>query len=154
MKHALMLLLKLRDFFCSPVFHGSIACLGGTIGAAGWILGASWQLERAGLRPIAIDVLWCAAGVLLVGGVMWCLWLIQRKINVFALIQVLLGASCVFGVAALGIMGNQGVVAFAVDASGQYSEAFAYAAPAALLAIMACLWLPPIRKGMQKSVMM
>lgn len=147
----LMLLLKLRDFLLSPIFSISMTFLGGTLGAAGWILGASLQLELAGYHSDAVSVLWCAVGVFVIGCLMWCRFLIVRTINQFVLIEVLLGASFAFGVAALWIMRNNGVVAFAVNASGKFSEAFAYAAPVTILVMMACLWLPPIRSHLQQT---
>jgi hypothetical protein len=52
----------------------SVGFLGGTLGAAGWILAASQELAWAGYRVDATLVFLCAAGVLLTGGTMWCLW--------------------------------------------------------------------------------
>jgi hypothetical protein len=130
---------------------GTLGFIGGTIGAAGWILGASEELAWAGYVTEASLVLLCAAGVLLTGGIMWCLWLAGRSLNPFVLIQALLGASFTFGVLALYTMRIRGVVAFAIDSSGRYPEGLAYAAPIALLAIMACLWCTPIRKRLHRT---
>jgi hypothetical protein len=130
---------------------GTLGFIGGTLGAAGWILGASEQLARAGYGTEAALVLLCAAGVLLTGGILWCWWLAGRRLNLFVLIQALLGASFTFGILALYTLRIRGVVAIAIDASGSYPDGLAYAAPIALLAIMAGLWCTPIRKRLHRT---
>jgi len=130
---------------------GTLGFLGGTVGAAGWILGAGEELAAAGYGTEATLVLLCAAGVLLTGGILWSLWLAGRNLSSFVLVLALLGASFTFGVLALYIMQTKGVVAFAIDSSGGYPEWLAYAAPIALLAIMACLWCTPIRERLQRA---
>jgi len=129
----------------------SIAFIGATYGAAGWILGAGEQLASAGHGTDAALVRLCAAGVLLSGGIMWVLWLAGRRLNLFVVIELLLGASFTFGLLALWIMRVRGVVALAIDSSGGYPEGLAYAAPIALLAIMAILCWSPIRKRLQRT---
>jgi len=131
-------------------FWISLVWIGISFGAAGWILGASEELVWAGLGVDAAYVLLCAAGVLLTGGILWWLTLVGRRLSLWIAMEVLLGASFVFGVSALWIMRLRGVVAFAVDSSGRYPEGLAYAAPVAVLAIMAVLWCPPVRKRLQR----
>jgi len=135
----------------SKTFCASLSLIGGTLGAAGWILGASGELAWAGRVTESALVLLCAVGVLLTGGAMWLLWRTGRSLNALVVINVLLGASIVFGVLALWIMRSRGVVAFAVDSEGNYPEWMAYAAPVALLAIMGITWFPPIRRRLQRT---
>jgi hypothetical protein len=131
-------------------FLTSLGFLGGTFGAAGWILAASQELAWAGCGTEAALVLLCATGVLLSGGALWCLWLAGRRLNLFVVIELLLGASFAFGVLAVWIMRMRGVTAFAIDSSGKYPKGLAYAAPAILIVITACLWFTPIRKRLQR----
>lgn len=91
-----------------------------TTGAAGWILGAGCNLLRSDHAEVARPVFLCASGVLLIGGILWSLWLAGRRLHLFALIQMLPGASVVLGMAAIWIMRARGVVRFAVDPSGDY----------------------------------
>jgi hypothetical protein len=132
-------------------FVVSLAILGATAGTGGWIYGASEELASGGRGADATLVLLCAAGVWLTGGVLWLLWLAGLRLNLLVVMNVLLGASSVFGVLALWIMRWRGVVAFAIDSSGKYPEWLAYAAPVALLAVMAMTWYPPIRKRLQRT---
>ena len=129
----------------------SLSLIGGTLGAAGWILGASSELTWAGQVTEAALVLLCAVGVLLTGGAMWLLWWWGRSLNALVVIDVLLAASFAFGVLALWIMRSRGVVAFAIDSDGNYPEWLAYAAPVVLLAFMAITWYPPIRRRLQQT---
>jgi hypothetical protein len=129
----------------------SAAMFGATVGAAGWIYGASEELAEAGHGAEAALVLWCAAGVWLTGGLLWLLWLCGCKLNLLIAMNVLFGASFVFGVLALWIMRAHGVAAFAIDSAGKYPEWLAYVAPAALLACWALTWYPRIRKRLQNT---
>jgi hypothetical protein len=139
------------NVFASKTFVVSEIFLGGTLGAAGWILGASEELASAGSSTDANIVRLCAGGVFLVGGVMWLLWLTGRRLNVLLVVEILLGASFIFGTAALGIMQSRGVLALAVDSSGKYPEWLAYSAPVAILAIMAIILIPPIRRSLRRT---
>jgi hypothetical protein len=129
----------------------SLAWLGGTVGAAGWILGAADELAWAGRGTDAAYVFLCAAGVLLTGGTLWLLWLAGCRLSLLVVTEALLAASFTFGVLALWIMHKRDVVALAIDSSGRCPEELAYAAPAAVLAVMAILCCPPIRKWLQRT---
>jgi len=141
------------NFWQSRKFEGSLIFLGSTTGAAGWIFGARENLAEAGRSEDAALVLWCAAGVLLTGGILWLLWLIGRRLSVLVVMDVLLGASFAFGVLALWIIQSRGVLAIAVNSAGKYPEWLAWAAPIAVFAIMASTWLPPIRRRLQRTKM-
>ena len=129
----------------------SLGFVGGTVGAAGWILGAAQELASGGHATDATLVLLCAAGVLLTGGMMWSLWLAGNRLDLFVLVETLLGSSLVFGILSLWIMHARGVFAFAVDSSGVYSEWFAYAAPVFVFALMAVLCYPGIRRWLRRK---
>jgi hypothetical protein len=141
-----------------------IALLGGSIGAAGWILGAVDELvaEKAGLLDIGVVVL-CALGVLLTGFVLWRSYVAGRRLSTFWMIEALLGASFVFGMLAVCWMDARGVLAFATSAQADHGQPgnqiwealarhtparFAYAAPVILLAMMALVCWHPLRRRM------
>jgi hypothetical protein len=137
---------------------------GGTAGAAGWIFGADLNLACAppGLvSPLDIGVvLACALGVMLVGFVIWRMYLSGRRLSALIVAETLLGASFVFGTLAVCWMHARGVVALAVagvEDSGQPGalllqqlipprNEFAYAAPLLILVMMAVIWWPPLRR--------
>ena len=140
----------MQNIWCNKRIWVSVGLIGATFGAAGWILGASTGLAIAGYGTDAVLVFSCAVGVLLSGVIIWSFWLAGRGLNAFVLMEALLGASLASGLLALWIMRVRGVVAFAVDPAGRHPEELAYVAPIALLAIMAILWLAPIRKRLQR----
>jgi hypothetical protein len=139
------------NFWTSRTFEVSAIMLGATGGAAGWILGARQNLAAAGRDADAAIVFWCTAGVFLTGGVLWLLWVAGRRLSLLVVMDVLLGASLVFGVLALWIMHARGVLALALDPSGKYPEWLAWAAPVLVLAFLAGTWYPPIRRWFQRT---
>jgi hypothetical protein len=143
-----------------------VAFFGGTLGAAGWIFGAAIELMGAPQKPAGIDVdiqmvLLCAAGVVLCGCFLGCLSLAGLRLSRFFVCETLLGASFVFGTAAIVWMHARGVLTLAVRGDGfrgqpgnEIWEAMgrhvrpemAYAAPALILGLMAAAWWPPARR--------
>jgi hypothetical protein len=122
---------------------GITACLaGGTVGAAGWILGAAEALTGVD----AIVVLLAACGVLLTGLAVWCLYLAGRRMSLFFIVQCLLGSSLVFGMFAIVWMHVRGVLAIALDANQRYPAVLGYAAPLVLFVFLAATWWPATRK--------
>ena len=74
----------------------ALALFGGTLGAAGWILGAAFELRAAPAQPagIGLDILvalLCAFGVMLTGVVVWLLYLSGRRLSGFFVIETLRG---------------------------------------------------------------
>ena len=67
------------------------------------------------------------------------------------LCKTLLGSSLVFGILSLWIMHARGVVAFAVDSSGAYSEWFSYAAPVFVSALLVVMCYPGIRRWLHRK---
>jgi hypothetical protein len=126
----------------------SIAIIGGTAGAAGWIYGAAENLAQAGCRGEAQLALFCDGGVILTGGILWLLWLAGCRLSVPLITDILLGASFVFGVLAIWIMHLHGVLVLALDPSGKYPEWLAWLAPIVLLVIIAITRYPPAHKWM------
>jgi hypothetical protein len=144
----------------------TLALFGGTVGAAGWILGAALELTAAPVQPagILLDivvVLLCAVGVMLTGVFIWGLYLSGRRLCGFFMIESLLGTSLVFGIVAVGWMHARGVLALAVAGHGGHGQPgneiweaigrhapqeLAYAVPLILLGLMAAIWWPPFRK--------
>jgi hypothetical protein len=146
----------------------TLALFGGTVGAAGWILGAALELAAAPVQPagILLDivvVLLCAVGVMLTGVFIGGLYLSGRRLSGFFMIESLLGTSLVFGIVAVGWMHARGVLALAVAGHGGHGQPgneiweaigrhappeLAYAAPLILLGMMTAIWWPPLRKRM------
>jgi hypothetical protein len=142
------------------------ALFGGSLGAAGWIFGAALELRGAPQKPAGIDldiqvVLLCAAGVVLCGFVLGCLSLAGLRLSTFLVWETLLGASFVFGTAAIVWMQARGVLTLAVrgyafrgqpgneiwEAIGRHVRPeLAYAAPVIILGLMAVAWWPPARR--------
>jgi hypothetical protein len=134
-------------FFSRALRSKTLGVLVGVpIGAAGWIVGAAWNLDKGGRFVDSVLVWICALGVLRVGLVFWLVWMTGRRLSIFVVVQVLLGASALFGSVALYIVRERGLVGFAVDPSGRYPEALAYAAPLCILVFMATVYWPPIRR--------
>jgi len=143
---------------------GFIGLLGGAVGAAGWIFGMAFGLVRQAAkvqpRPVGIDddisvVFSCAVAVLLAGIVLSIVSLSDLRLGLVFQVEVLLGASLVFGTFALVWMDVHGVLSLAVlgnaDDGQPGSEIWvfvtrhlptrlAYAAPACLLALMVAAW--------------
>jgi hypothetical protein len=146
----------------------TLALFGGTVGAAGWILGAALELTAAPVQPagILLDivvVLLCAVGVMLTGVFIWGLYLSGRRLSGLFMMESLLGTSLVFGIVAVGWLHARGVLALAVAGHGGHGQPgneiwealgrhappeLAYAAPLILLGMMAAIWWPPFRKRM------
>jgi hypothetical protein len=147
----------------------SLQLFAGSIGAAGWILGAAVELMGAPGLPQApssdVDVvLLCAGGVLLTGFVIWLLFLCGRRLSVFWIGELLLGASLVFGTMAIVWMDVRGVLPLATAGHGgslfhgqpgneiweaigrRLPPKLAYAVPLLLLGLMAAAWWPPLRR--------
>lgn len=138
--------------------------VGGTVGAAGWILGAAEALVYApagsvGMADVLV-VLGCGLGVVLTGGVVWWLYLCRRRLNSFIVCEVLLGASAVFGTLAVAWMQIRGVLGFALGPEAglgqpgneiwvalgrRVPQELAYAVPLLLAGMMAALSWPPLR---------
>ena len=125
--------------------------LGATAGAGGWIYGASENLASAGCAAEADQVLLCAGGVWLSGGIVWLLWLASRRLSLLFVMDVLLGASFVFGVLALWIMHSHGVLVLAVHPSGKYPQWLAWAVPVLIFGVLAGTWYPPIRRRLLRT---
>jgi hypothetical protein len=146
----------------------TLALFGGTVGAAGWILGAALELTAAPVQPAGmlldiVVVLLCAAGVMLTGVFIWGLYLSGRRLSGFFMMESLLGSSLVFGIVAVGWMHARGVLALAVAGHGGHGQPgneiweaigrhapqeLAYAAPLIILGVMAAIWWPPFRRRM------
>jgi hypothetical protein len=140
------------NFWSSKTFETSPIILGGTAGAAGWIYGASENLARAGCMAEARLVFLCAACVVLTGGIIWLLWLVGCRLSALLVIDLLLGASFLFGVLALWVMQSRGVLAVAIDPpAGRYPEWLAWTAPVVLLIVMGITWFAPVRKRLQPN---
>jgi hypothetical protein len=152
-----------------------LALVGGTLGVAGWIFGAALELMGAPQKPAGLDldiqvVLLCAAGVVLSGCFLGCLTLAGRRLSKFLMWETLLGASFVFGTAAIVWMQARGVLTLAVrgyafrgqpgneiwEAIGRHVRPeFAYAVPVIILALMAAACWPPARRrlfGIDKPI--
>jgi hypothetical protein len=138
-------------FWGSKTVEGSVALVGGTAGAAGWIYGAGENLASAGRTADAQLALLCTGGVCVAGGTMWLLWLAGRRLNLLFVMNVLLGASVLFGGLAVCILHSRGVLAIAVDPSGKYPEWLAWAAPVLVFAVLAGTWYPPIRRRLLRT---
>jgi hypothetical protein len=139
---------------------------GGTLGAAGWIIGLALELRGAPQKPPGIDldiqvVLLCAAGVVVSGFFVWCLSVVGLRLSAFWVWETLLGASFLFGTAAIVWMQVRGVLTLAVrgfafrgqpgneiwEAIGRHARPeMAYAAPVMILFLMAAAWWPPARR--------
>jgi hypothetical protein len=144
----------------------ALGIFGGSLGAAGWIFGAASELMAAPAQPNGIGadifvVVLCAVGVLLTGTVIWCQYLSGRRLSVFFMVETLLGASLMFGTAALFWIHARGLLPLVVQGhsgSGQPGNEIweaigrhvppemAYLAPLIILAIMLVLWWNPIRR--------
>jgi hypothetical protein len=139
------------EFWRNKTLIFSEIMLGATGGAAGWIIGAQQNLVAAGRSADAAVVLWCAVAVFMIGGILWLLWLAGCRFNMLLIVNLLLGASIIFGALALWIMHARGVLALAIDPSGRYPEWLAWAAPVILLVMMAATWCPPTRRWLMGS---
>jgi hypothetical protein len=146
----------------------NLGLFGGTLGAAGWILGAAFELMAAPAQPagILLDilvVLSCAIGVMLTGVFVWCLYLSRRRLSGFFVIETLLGASLVFGMLAIVWMHARGVLALAIGGhteSGQpgnevwetiarhVPQEIVYTVPLIILGVMAAIWWTPLRRSL------
>ena len=105
----------------------TLGLLGGTIGAAGWIIGAVLELIAAPLQPagILLDiavVFLCAVGVLLTGLFIWSSYLSGSRLSCFVIIETLLGASFAFGVVAIAWMQEREVLIFALGSHFQSGQ--------------------------------
>jgi hypothetical protein len=146
----------------------TLVLFGGTVGAAGWILGVALELAAAPVQPAGllldiVVVLLCAVGVVLTGVFVWGLYLSGRRLSGFFMMESLLGSSLVFGIVAVAWMHARGVLALAVAGRGEHGQPgneiweaigrhappeLAYAAPLIILGMMAAIWWPPFRKRM------
>ncbi|HET6325709.1 MAG TPA: hypothetical protein VFG04_13605 [Planctomycetaceae bacterium] len=145
-----------------------VAFFGGTLGAAGWIFGIAFELMGAPQKPAGVEldiqvVLLCAAGVVLFGFFLGCLSLAGLRLSTFLIWQTLMGASFIFGTAAIMWLQSRGVLTLAVrgyafkgqpgneiwEAIGRHVRPeFAYAAPALILGFMAAAWWPPLWRAL------
>ena len=146
----------------------TLGLFGSTIGAAGWILGATFELmsatkQTADMLLDIVVVLSCAFGVMLTGVFIWALYLSGRRLSCFLVIETLLGASFVFGVVAVAWMHARGVLPLILGAhvgSGQPGNELwvtigrwlppeiVWAAPLLILVTMLVFWWPPLRRRM------
>jgi hypothetical protein len=143
----------------------TLGLAGGTIGAAGWIFGAAFELVADPSHSVAIldilVVLSGALGVMLTGFFVWCLYLSRRRMSLFFVTEALLGASLVFGTLAILWMHARGVLALAVGAHADHGQPgnevwetigrhvppeLVYAVPLLILGMMAAIWWPPSRR--------
>jgi hypothetical protein len=151
--------------WCNCDTRITLGLFGGAVGAAGWIFGVANELLSAPAPPagILLDMLIVclgAVGVLLMGVFLWCLYLSGRPLPVAFIIEMLLGASLVFGTLALMWMHARGVLTLVVRGNGGRGQPgneiweaigrdlppeFAYAPPLLILGLMALIWWPRSR---------
>jgi hypothetical protein len=128
---------------------GIAKCLlgAGGCGAAGWIYGAAENLTLAGAPALdVVVVLSCAAAVFLTSVFWVCHYFSGRRQNAFVVVQSMLGASLVFGTIAVSWMHARGTLVLALDPNKRFPPALAFLAPLLILALMAALCWPPIRR--------
>jgi hypothetical protein len=128
----------------------SEAMIGGTGGAAGWMIGAGVNLASAG-RSADANLVWlCTAGVFATGAILWVLMMAGWKLSTLLVAEVLLASSFIFGTLALWLLHLRGVLALALDPAGRYPERLASSAPVVLLAIMATMAWESARRRRRK----
>jgi hypothetical protein len=145
----------------------TVALFGGTLGATGWIFGMVLELLAAPAQPADIGedilvVLLCAGGVLLTGIFVWCLYLFGRRLSHLIVMEVLLGASLVFGTLALIWIDARGLLPVVMAGRSGMGQAgneiweeigrqippqLAYTVPLILLSMMAAIWRFPVTRG-------
>lgn len=146
------------------IYH-SVGLLGGTFGVAGWIVGILQELVASGGPADVGDdvkfVVGCVAGVGLTGFAIWCLYLLGCRLRTVLVIEALLAASLVFGTIALVWIDARGLLpAVTAGRSGmgqpgneiwealgrKIPPRFVYVTPLMIAAMMAGIWIPPIRR--------
>lgn len=151
--------------------HAALGLSGGSLGAAGWILGAAIEIQMAPGLPQATTldlfvVVLCASGVLLTGAIIWCLYLSGRRLSVVAITNTLLGASIGFGTLAIVWIDVRGLLPQAVRGFGgrgqpgneiweslgrHVSPQMVYAVPVLILLVMGFINWPPIGRHLLRG---
>lgn len=124
-----------------------------SFGAAAWLGVFAIKLLSLGLTFDAMIPLVAGLCIVLTGVWIWTLRCRGDEISLWTAIQYLLAATALFGLVALVVLNNRGVLDAIIDPNGKFPAYVNFLLPLVLVAMMALFCLPPLKKPLDSRML-